>query len=227
MKKKCRLQYSIFIIALIGFITTACGNANRFDSLILSGQISELADDGSFFPNSTLNGILTSPVGGEGTVTYGQMSFTIGTPDPSFLQSIEEFFHASLDPEGYNYANVIFSVPEAKVAFFNELNGETENGDDFIVQRVGTNSDDGLLEAVSYIFVDRDVTITAEGRVGGEDYIIVFSNIELQLQRGWNVLYHKADFFQFPFLFVISVINRSDFPYDELIWINSALRLGQ
>jgi len=222
VKKKCRLQHSIFIIALFGFITTACGNADRFESLILSGQMSELTDDGSFFPSGTLNGILTSPVGGEGTITNGQMNFTIGIPDTSLLQSVNEFFHAIFDPEGYNYTNITFSVPEAKVISFSELNGETENGDAFIVQRVGSNYNDGLLETVSYVFADRDLTITAQGRSGEEDHIIAFSDIELQLQQGWNVLYHKVNFFEFPFLITIEVINRDGFPYNELIWTNSA-----
>ena len=223
MKRKYKLRHSIHIIVLplIGFITIACGNANRFDPLILSGHLSELTDDGNFFPNDTLNGILTSTAGGEGTVSKGQINFTIDIPDPSFLQSVDEFFHTVFDPEGYNYTNVIFSVPEAKVIFFSELNVETENGDAFIIQRVGSNNDDGLLETVSYVFVDRDLTITAEGRAGEEDHIIVFSNIDLRLQQGWNVLYHKVNFFEFPFLITIEVITRDGFPYDELLWANS------
>ena len=220
MKKKYKLRHSILIIALIGFITTACGNADRFESLILSGQISELTDDGSFFPSRTLNGTLTSPVGGEGTVTNGQMNFSIGIPDTSLLQSVYDFFRSIFDSDGYNYTNVIFSVPEAKVISFSELNGKTENGDVFIVQRVGNNNDAGLLETVSYVFVDRDLIITAQGRSGEEDHIIAFTDIELHLQQGWNVLYHKVNIFEFPFLITIEVINRDGFPYDEFFWTN-------
>jgi len=219
MKSNHKPQQIIVIIALIAFAMTACRNVDRVTPLTLSGQVSELIDDSRFSPGGTLNGVLTSAIGGEGTVINGQMNFTIGIPDPSLLQSVEEFFHVFFDPEGYNYTNVIFSVPEAKAAFFNELNGQTENGEAFIIQRVGTNSDDGLLEAVSYIFVDRDITITAEGRAGENGYILVFDNIELQFQRGWNVLFNKVDFFDFPFLVSLQVISRNGSPYDGLIWL--------
>jgi len=220
MKGKHKLWQTLIMIALIGFIMTSCGSASEVAPLTLSGQILEFVGNGIHYPSDTLNGTLTSAVSGEGTVTNGQMNFTIGTPYPSVFQSVEEFFHTILDPEGHSYENVVFSVTGAKVAFFSDLEGETETGDAFIVQRVGTNSDDGLFEAVSYVFADRDITITADGRVGEEDYIIVFSNIELRLQRGWNVLHHKINFFEFPFLTTIEVISRDGFPYDGFIWAN-------
>jgi len=207
----------IALIALTGFAMTACGNAARPAPLTLSGQVLELIDGGHYL-SDTLSGILTSSLGSEGTVINGQLDFTIGVPDLSHLQSIEYLFQTIFNPGGINYTNVIFSVTGAKAASFHTLNGTTKNGDTFIIQRVG-NSIYGAIETVSYIFVDRDVTISAEGKVAVETGFITFDNMELQLQRGWNVLYHKADFFKFPFIVTIEVINRNDSPYYRLIWL--------
>jgi len=203
---------------LIGFAMAACGNVNRPGPLILSGQLFEIIDDAPYV-NDTFNTILTSAIGGEGTVTNGYITFTIGTPDTSYLQSIEYLFQSTLNPADTSYTNVAFSVAGARAAFLSHLDGKTEDGNPFVTQRVGIGNVDGAVEVVMYLFVDRDVTITAEGRADTENNFFMFDNIELRLQRGWNALYYKASLFEFPFVVTLEIIDRSGFPYDELVWL--------
>ena len=121
--------------------------------------------------------------GGSGSITNGQLSFSIGTPS-NLLSSdwaYNEFF------EGLN--NVRINPTSTRFAF---LELRTFPGDyyvsreNFVTSRTG-NVEVTTYEELIYIYVDRDVNIRADRTVHTEwDYSSIVDAFNLNLKTGWN-----------------------------------------
>ena len=132
-------------------------------------------------------------IGGSGSITNGQLNFSIGTP--SELVNIQEIF----DWMEEDYINFNISPSNAKIASLN-LN---ISGDGHIDKVWYNNTTE---EYVEYYYVDRDVTITGSGKTttykcrceewDGQCYCsncdcdgtFITRNMNLNLKTDWNAI---------------------------------------
>ena len=123
-------------------------------------------------------------IGGSGSVTTGQLSFTIGTP--SVLSS------SNFDGYEEIYTNFKVSNTNIRGAIIREF----KTSDGFIARGNGIMTH-SLREFLNFIYVDRDVSITGTGKtmkLPGNAYTTIFQNINLNLKTGWNAVYYKDDY---------------------------------
>jgi len=190
---RIKLVGIIATVAIIALSMTGCSNDSNggggggtvggsfFGSeLRLSGQVS------GFTGNRTVS----SRLGGSGSITNGQLSFTISTP--SALESIGSLFDWLHD----YYDNVSFSYAGARVG---EIQGLTTSGSGNSGQLDRQHATIDALYIVTYIFTDRDVTVTGGGRTRTEDCCcgpirITTTNLNLRLRTGWNAVHDRQSF---------------------------------
>jgi len=147
--------------------------------------------------------------GGTGAITGGQLSFSIGVPS-AFEGTVGELFDdlddfMSLDSV---FSNFSISAPNARFA---ELWLQTEvDGDRYWLDK--WEADDVYLRGVFYIYVDRDVSITAGGRRytwgcdcdppcdcaewDGRCYCavtVITRNLNLNFRAGWNAMFMELE----------------------------------
>jgi len=117
-------------------------------------------------------------VGGTGEITDGLLTFTIGIPTQT--RTVQQAFGDM--EEVFN--NTSISVPNARVAEINELRTW---GSDFGGQLWRMWGDQE--ESVTYVYVDRNVTITGQGRtLTMQGFTITTRNLNLDLRTGWNAI---------------------------------------
>jgi len=152
-------------------------------TLNLSGQVW-----GSGTLPFTGNRQVTSLIGGSGAIINGQLSFAVGTP--SHLISALDVLDYVL---GDDFTNISVSNAGVRVAFIDRLetSGAGRSGE------LWRDFWDGSTEyLVAYIFADRDVTVTGNGRTfteteGGLTTIITTQNFNVSLRAGWNAVYQR------------------------------------
>ena len=123
-------------------------------------------------------------IDGTANINNGRLSFTVGTPSP--LVPIADILE---DGSGSWYKNFRYSITDVQSAYL--YDGELDGNQDFswLEKRRDT---DYSFEHVSYIYVDKDVTVTAEGKVVIDDgYTTTSADIILELKRGWNAAYFR------------------------------------
>jgi len=146
-----------------------------------------------FNGNSTLN--VSDNFGGSGKIENGILSFSTGKPDDAALSQINA---DALDFISDFYTIDNFTPNDAKAAFLTlnitdspDYNLITREKIDVSLLNLKTN-----VEAVVYVYVDKDVIITAQGlpytdNIMNIPVILTTPNINLKLIKGWNAVYSK------------------------------------
>ena len=204
MKNSVKLLWIVAITVLIGISLAACDDGSNGSSgsvgyigatLTLGGQVWMMNENytlGQFNGNRTITSAgffhefyndewnkVWIAVGGEsGSITNGQLSFTIDTP--SNLMDVGEIF---VDLNNFwNNFNISPSNAKATQILYLRAQGE---------ERLARLS--GIFERVFYVYVDRDITLTGAGKTtsfsGPESHIT--QNINLNLRTGWNAVHLK------------------------------------
>ena len=219
--KNNKLFGTIALAALVGLLLTACGEKETGDSigpaflgatLNLSGQVWTRDDvqfkgdrqvtAGFYFYNSEEDAEEFIPLGRNGSITKGKFSYSIGVPVQlapinTFLMSFLDFFSFY---ERYNNINISDSNAKyAYVMYFDNLFKYYEGG----------STKQEVADYGCYIYVDRDVSITAKGGTYDnfcdcgdfesvcycEEYegscycgegTGTFTDIKLNFKEGWN-----------------------------------------
>ena len=190
----------VFIIgaAIIGFflVFAACsdeipedevklGTFYLGETLNLSGQVYTKNRDSSYA--GYIGARIAVSDGGEssGEIINGKLNFTTEAPDLLLLKPVGEAF-LEWDPQ---YNNFRYSDPEVLSCMLNlEINAPPYTR---LARELEKTTS---YEWVEYIYVDRDITITADGKtytVTGDDFVYTTSNLSLDLLAGWNAVYYK------------------------------------
>ena len=206
MKNLAKLFGLTVLAVVIGLSMTACSTDGGDDgtpvssaplgpTLNLRGQVYTMDDDDYSVTYAPFGGSLSfssGSLGGSGSVTSGQLDFTIGTP--STLISLAEL-KGWLEDEGFS--NIQISPADALCAEFSTLEITGSNQYSYLERMNSTmTSRASTQEYVFYIYVDKDATVTATGTSSSETYpgftlTFTTSNINMSLKKGWNAMHQK------------------------------------
>jgi hypothetical protein len=204
----------IALVAVIGFSFAACGgdddggnngggNAVIGAKLELSGQVYTMTYNYNY-TNYTVtyleykgNLTLRDDNGGNATITGGKLSYTIETPKPNNLETLDDLHMF------YGYDNVTASDSSAKgftlYNFNNYGDGQRYSlWKENVVTNIGKTSGTVTSERVYYVYVDKDVTITGKGKTethttdDGDTLTSKTNDFSLALKEGWNAVYTKT-----------------------------------
>jgi len=128
----------------------------------------------------------------EGFIGGGWLSFTIGTPPR--LRAVGTGFDMLFDGYHYTYTDFTISPGNAMGAVLRCLITEG-GGFSGRIERVKhvVDGDTSTLDEVSYIYVDRDVTVTGRGHtITYPGFTSTMEDINLRLRAGWNVIHVRA-----------------------------------
>jgi hypothetical protein len=215
----------ITLIVLFAFSTTSCpdgggngvgGNGNKTDNtnnnpsgtspflgdaLSFSGQVylEKWDKDELFVRYSNFNGnpAIADYYGGNGKITNGNLSYSIGIPTDLRTLYLEYMF--DVDYDDFNYSRDVrgvnlFCLPIDSWDYSNLYRDNTTT-----IER--NNYYSYTYELVEYLYVDNDVTINGTGwKLGPETeiedgiritYILTLGDLNLALKAGWNAVYYK------------------------------------
>jgi len=203
----------IALVVVVGFSMTACpaedndggGNAGIGTKLELSGQVyTRTFNPINFtvtFSKYEGNLMISDNNGGNATITNGELSYTIETPNDLYLDT----WNNLQDSFFYGYDNVTASDSSAKgfvLQFYNHDDTYYSLSKENTDTKIGNTSGSQTSESVSYVYVDKDVTITGKGKsqTGSMDednpnsgtYTSKTNNFSLALKKGWNAVYTKS-----------------------------------
>jgi len=125
-------------------------------------------------------------IGGNGSIKTGKLEFTINTP-----KITQQLFSGSM------YDNLKFNPSDVQGAPLSlRAISQEGNHNNYALTRTRTNGN--TTESVNYLYVDRDVTVTAQGTTSdyedqGQTITRITSNINLNLKKGWNTVYSKEE----------------------------------
>jgi len=235
MKKALKMFGLIAFIAIFGFLTVSCddgtdgtgggtgGNGNGDDGnggnsgqaflgdelKIVDQQVYTISETETGYSYNEYTGSKSlnssDNYGGTGAITNGKFSFTIGTPDSSYLVtfSINDYFNNCFDG---SYDNLTISNPQVKCVIFSSFdfsdNGLSRKNDSW---NISGNSESGTYGRVMYIYVNSDVTISGKGKIitdqdQHEDSVVyetlTTQNFNITLKAGWNVIRNSNNFNQ-------------------------------
>jgi len=168
-------------VLVITLAMSACGGDSGGGGAANLNFAGEQVYTKTMSPYTGADKTLTSGAGGTGSITGGKMSFSVGTPSrlvpmESFLVNMSDDFHIFSDAEftgNTNAAELSFS-PTLYKAMYSSLLPSLP------------------IEAVRYVYVDRDCTITAAGKTVNYGVIpVTVSNLNLSLKQGWNAINSK------------------------------------
>jgi len=184
--------------------TTIVGAA----TLTLSGQVYfdlswSWSADYAKVTYTNFNGDLTiydDGIGGSGSITDGKLSYSVGTPNNDKLEDIDELLDFFRDP----YSDVQASNMSAKYSpLVLSANGEVLYRGAYAISGTGT-SYSGTDADIYFIYVDRDVTITAKGDTILDSgtyesgvtykYTATYKAVDLKLKAGWNAVSLKDEY---------------------------------
>jgi len=201
----------IAIVAIIGLLV-ACpedggndGNENHDggflgNKLELSGQVYLVSVDDNYnasYQNFIGNLSISPSIGGSGAVNNGILNYSIGKP--TNLETINVGIVESLF---YYWDNLHMSKTNVKGFYLSSLSVISNDYD--LLQRfsystsIGNNSAVETSESVMYVYVDKDCTLTGNGKTKevsqSEDlpFTITSSNFDIAFKAGWNAVYTKS-----------------------------------
>ena len=210
MKNTVNFLGIIALVAVIGFAMTACGgdsggdddggNAFLGSKLEISGKqvyTEDYTDAGISYKQYTGSVDIDSSIEGDGAITGGKLTHTIGTP--AYLTAIREV--SEFDYYWGNWNNVTISDANVKayVLTLFTTNYDYLHKENSTFKMSGT-SISGTDEEVTYVYVDGDVTISGTGKTTtyNETYegvtykdTLKTNNFNLSLKQGWNAVYRK------------------------------------
>ena len=171
------------------------GNPFIGETMTFTGQVMTNEPNYTTF-NGNLNVISSdrNDINCTGTITSGQLILNVGTPIPN--KPLTDFFESTITNwwENYYYSN------DAKCAAWES--GEVSESDYSWLERRRQFTDVWSHEEVRYLYVDKDITVTAKGKNqvdsyndDGVTYIYTTSSfdITLNLKKGWNAVYFKLE----------------------------------
>jgi hypothetical protein len=186
-------QVAVFGLALaFTFSCTSGGDGGDGDgpSLTLSGQVYTYTQEFDeetmnvnmeYIPYTGTNMTFKSNTKGTGSINSGKMSFSTGVPSASILEPIsdsdDDFYpDATVQPSNTKGIGLDLDIDLSKQIAKVDLN-------------MITGSMTTEIEAVGYIYVDRDCTITSPGGTESEDGIrYTYQSLNLELKKGWNTV---------------------------------------
>ena len=214
MKKAFKewLSCTVAIISLTGLFFTACThfdvrgidkipNNNVFlGSFLNLDEILYTVDFNDkiiIFEQIKDDFFVTSNIGGEGVYSNGQLVFFMDKPSSSLLKPIGYLFVYNEEENYYTflenelslafYHNLSYSEPLARFAILRTL--ETPIGS-FSREYASVSK----WEFVVYVYVDLDVTITAEGTTLHKWDTIITDNLNIDFRAGWNAVHYNINF---------------------------------
>jgi hypothetical protein len=156
------------------------GESMRFTGQVWTGEPNYIRFNGNLSVVSSSN----NDIACSGSITNGRLALTVGTPVPD--KPLTSFFESTVTNwwKEYLYSN------DAKCAAWH--GGEiVESGFSWLQRR---RQSDAVFthEEVRYVYVDKDVIVTAKGQVTVDDgFAVTSSDISLSLRKGWNAVYFK------------------------------------
>jgi len=202
MEKK---KIIVFLFVLIMVLSVCSCDSGK---LVLSGNVfiqkfSEdfttvkyerfLSDLTFLEPGRNIDG--SSNIDGNGKITGGKFNYSIG--EPASLNIIDEEFFLGIET-WYGTAYTDFRTSENVMGF--ALERFPVDSDDFFFltnskskMNVKSNSYKNRNDKVFYIYVDRNVTISAAGNIenfyhGVEDHVMATKDFNLKMRAGWNAV---------------------------------------
>ena len=168
--------------------------------LQLSGQVVEIDLNSYDLENGIIEykpytGSLTidnsSRGGGSGTVSNGQLSFSIG--EPTGLGNIDIFFGTSLTANPVETQGFVLSGIAVKKTDDPSFNGELSRSRT-IVDKIEEGLLYGTGEHIAYIYVTQDVNISAvETTDDDPEFPITTKAFNINLKTGWNMLHFNEE----------------------------------
>lgn len=132
-----------------------------------------------------------SSFGVNGTVADGQLSFTIGTPNSSQLINVSEWIENGY---GFWFESITASdnaTMMAELRYFDI----TDNKQLYRSHYWRDSENSQVDQMVSYIYVDRDVSIIGKGKSHNTYWLGNYTtkDFTLNLKKGWNVINGKEE----------------------------------
>ena len=203
------MKNTLLVIALaviFGFSMISC-DGNGFSgagTLNLSGKVyyAETNPERTIVTFKTYNGnnlTIYDHIGGDGKIENGNFTYSIGIPTSASLINFEDKFYryddvASSADDVSAYEISYFSIAES-----NKFDLRKEN----LVLNYGNGNISQVGENVTYLYVNKDATVTGKERTVGpvtelEDGVLytetrIYKNFRLELKQGWNSIYKKTD----------------------------------
>ena len=163
--------------------------------LYLSGQVWQFDIMTGSDPNFTGNVQLTWWWGGAepptGSITNGQLSFAVPTPPDSVLWSMADFI-ADYDGMGGFPENAVVSDPAARITTLRMYAADGSGAVSrmhIISHNLQGGTITGVMEEVTYMFVDRPVTVSS---TGWSDNFGTESAFSISLNEGWNTILRRV-----------------------------------
>jgi hypothetical protein len=151
-------------------------NGKRHDIIVLS-EYDEETDD-------------YNQVVGSGEINNGKLNFTVKVPE-NFLDwnDLEVFFNIIVEGEGWD---VTIDKNETNGTFIGIF---TNDEDQYALIKEGISGTTSSIsdEAVYFLYVDRDCTITGESKED-ERVRYTFNPFTLKLKAGWNTIWYKQTY---------------------------------
>jgi hypothetical protein len=218
MKNLIKLLGIAVMVAVIGLAFVACpepepeeedGPTSYGDKLEFSNEqvyVIEQKIEGNkvtfeYKPYTGADITFNSVCGAAPKIAGGKFSFSVGVPAAQYLESISEWYS---DDDSYTNVNISdTTVKYVTISSFrkdsasSQANMSRQNIFDFngtVSESGSIIPESGTTESVSFVYVDKDVTITGTGK--GRTYTIntiKFNDINLSLSKGWNTLCSKAE----------------------------------
>ena len=226
MKSKISVFWIIALAIIIGFSFIACDDkgddevkpepeniASGMSTLNLSGRVymEDLDEENLNLsytnytgPNLTIN---DNGLGGSGTVTNGNLSYSVGKPNnlATFSREDLEYF---FEDYGINTSKESIDGFLLGALEINENEGYIYKGSSAIKINFINASFTLTFELINYLYVDEDVTVTGTGWTDGpytEEYggmifseTYIANNFNLPLKKGWNALHMKMEIAMSP-----------------------------
>jgi hypothetical protein len=202
MKRIITILGIAILVTAIVFGFTACpnptggGNSGEDDPCYLgltptlSGQVyvySYESDTYSPYTGGTLT-VYDPYEQWTGTITDGQFSITLGTPE--YLYPFDEDFIKSFP---YDYTGVTVSPNTAQQCLIDRF--YIKNSSSLLkMEYITDSSNEWVHEYIYYVYVDQDLSITGEGSTYIDDgYSYILEDLNLGLKAGWNTLLGKYE----------------------------------
>jgi len=184
----------VLVAALVLVLVLWPGNDGAFgETLHLTGQV-WVWDWDSGYTQFTGTRTLTSNLGGAGGIIGGRLDFTVGRPADEDLESImtlvedfeSEMWRVSASPAAARFVWLEMLLPNGELYRGYQIETETSAGRSFERSHM------------FYIFVDQNVTFSAEGRTEtgiweGRIYTAIQEAFNINLREGWNALHYRQE----------------------------------
>ncbi|MCL2232244.1 MAG: hypothetical protein FWB99_04115 [Treponema sp.] len=190
MVSRFNLIKTIALIAVIGVSTAAYGQQIiGVDTLVLTGEV-YIPINGWRAPFEGSIAVISEPPGGTGVIAGGQLSFIFGRPSillplADVLTDVVRGWSLVISAPEAMGARLVLRTPEAGMT----ISQNSESGG-------GTS---GGSMNVHYLFVDRDVTISARRRIENtsarddREWIADYRAFNITLRTGWNGLHRRLN----------------------------------